>query len=130
VLQWLHANGCPWDAWTCAGAAEGGHLAVLQWLRAHGCPWDGMVRQQAAENGHEPVLHWARAHGCPKGSPGVYEDGSEEDGSDEDGLLRFGRPAAAWRDAALSLAASAGAMATPWSLSAGGYESQGSAHCE
>jgi hypothetical protein len=24
---------CPWDASTCAEAAEGGHLEVLQWVR-------------------------------------------------------------------------------------------------
>ena len=29
-------NGCPWSEWTCAWAAEGGHLEVLQWLRANG----------------------------------------------------------------------------------------------
>ena len=40
VLQWLRANGCPWDEWTCKYAAEGGHLEVLQWARANGCPWD------------------------------------------------------------------------------------------
>ena len=30
VLQWLRANGCPWDGYTCRGAAQGGHLEVLQ----------------------------------------------------------------------------------------------------
>jgi hypothetical protein len=40
LLQWAHANGCPWDQWVCARAALGGHLAVLQWARANGCPWD------------------------------------------------------------------------------------------
>jgi len=29
VLKWLSVNGCPWDEWTCAFAAEGGHLEVL-----------------------------------------------------------------------------------------------------
>ena len=38
VLQWAHANGCPWDAGTCMFAAKGGHLKVLQWARANGCP--------------------------------------------------------------------------------------------
>jgi hypothetical protein len=37
--------------------------------------------------------------------------------------LRFGRPPGAWPDVILSLAASAGAMATPSTLPAGGYES-------
>ena len=40
MLQWARANGCPWDEWTCEGAAKGGHLEVLQWVRANGCPWD------------------------------------------------------------------------------------------
>jgi len=40
VVQWAHANGCPWDEQTCARAAGGGRLAVLQWARANGCPWD------------------------------------------------------------------------------------------
>jgi hypothetical protein len=33
-------NGCEWDwdSWTCAYAAERGHLDVLQWARANGCP--------------------------------------------------------------------------------------------
>jgi len=41
VLHWARAHGCPWDAWTCARAAHGGHLEVLQWAPANGCPWDG-----------------------------------------------------------------------------------------
>jgi hypothetical protein len=40
VLQWARANGCPWDAGTCTGAALRGHLEVLQWARANGCPWN------------------------------------------------------------------------------------------
>ena len=39
-LTCLRANGCPWDARTCAAAARGGHLEVLQWARQNGCPWD------------------------------------------------------------------------------------------
>ena len=38
VLQWARANDCPWDKWTCAWAAQGGHLEVLQWARANDCP--------------------------------------------------------------------------------------------
>jgi hypothetical protein len=36
MLQWARANGCPWDEFTCAYAAEGGHLEMLQWARANG----------------------------------------------------------------------------------------------
>ena len=28
VLQWAHANGCPWDKWACSYAAQNGHLEV------------------------------------------------------------------------------------------------------
>ena len=38
VVQWLRANGAPWDEWAIARAAEGGHLEVVQWLRANGAP--------------------------------------------------------------------------------------------
>ena len=40
LLQGARAYDCPWDRWTCAAAAKGGHLEVLQWARANGCPWD------------------------------------------------------------------------------------------
>ena len=30
MLQWARANGCEWDAETCANAAGGGHLKVLR----------------------------------------------------------------------------------------------------
>ena len=33
VLKWARENGCQWDEWTCATAAEGGHLEVLKWAR-------------------------------------------------------------------------------------------------
>jgi len=39
VLKWAHANGCPWDDWTCAKAAVGGHLEMLKWARENDCPW-------------------------------------------------------------------------------------------
>jgi hypothetical protein len=33
--------------WTCAKAANSGHLEVLQWARANGCPWDERTCQCA-----------------------------------------------------------------------------------
>jgi hypothetical protein len=65
VLQWLHANGCPWDSKTCAVAAGGGHLEILQWLHANGCPWYELTCSYAARNGHLEILQWAHANGCP-----------------------------------------------------------------
>ena len=65
MLQWLRANGCPWDECTCAEAAGRGHLEVLQWARANGCPWNVSTSSGAANGGHLEVLRWARANGCP-----------------------------------------------------------------
>ena len=65
MLQWLRANGAPWDTKTCKGAAIHGHLEVLQWARANGAPWDEKTCEVAAEGGHLEVLQWARANGCP-----------------------------------------------------------------
>jgi hypothetical protein len=39
-LKALRADEWPWDAWTCAYAAKGGHLEVLKWARENGCPWE------------------------------------------------------------------------------------------
>jgi hypothetical protein len=52
VLQWVRANGCPWDGWTCSWAAKGGHLEVLQWVRANGCPWFQVTRTTAVQLGY------------------------------------------------------------------------------
>ena len=65
LLQWARANGCRWNARTCANAAAGGHLHVLQWARESGCPWGSWTCTKAAENGHLEVLQWAREEGCP-----------------------------------------------------------------
>ena len=61
VLEWARANGCPWDVFTCAFAAEGGHLAVLQWARTNGCPCDVDFCILLAENhGWMEVAQWLR----------------------------------------------------------------------
>ena len=65
LLQWLQAEGCPWDEYTCTSAAEKGHLSVLQWLRSQGCPWSGSVCSVAAFHGHLHILQWARDNHCP-----------------------------------------------------------------
>ena len=43
MLQWALVKGCKWDKYTCACAAEGGHLDVLQWARSEGCGWDSLT---------------------------------------------------------------------------------------
>jgi hypothetical protein len=65
VLQWAHARGCPWWAWTPSYAAQAGHLTVIRWLRANGCPWNRWVCDGAARIGR---LEWARGEGCPWGA--------------------------------------------------------------
>ena len=35
----------------------GGHIEVVQWVRANGCPWDEKeLTTIAAQNGHEAVV--------------------------------------------------------------------------
>ena len=46
-------------------AAVNGHLEVLQWLRANGCPWNANTCAWAARNGHLELMNWARVNGCP-----------------------------------------------------------------
>ena len=36
----MRENVCPWDEETCEYAAGGRNLEVLQWAHANGCPWD------------------------------------------------------------------------------------------
>jgi hypothetical protein len=47
----LRADGCPWDAYTCAVAALGGHFEMLHWAHANGCPWDENTCAVAALGG-------------------------------------------------------------------------------
>ena len=49
VLQWLRAEGCPWDWSTCHGAVHYSHVEVLRWARENGCPWTAWTRDTAAE---------------------------------------------------------------------------------
>ena len=64
VLKWLREEGCPWNDWTCAYAAEGGHLDVLKYARENGCLWDETTCEEAARGGHLDVLQWAHENGC------------------------------------------------------------------
>ena len=60
MLQWAREHHCPWNLWTPAWAAQGGHLEVLQWAREHGCPWDSSTCRYAATHGQLEVLQWVR----------------------------------------------------------------------
>ena len=66
MLQWAHANDCPWDEDTCIRAAGGGHLEVLQLAHANGFSWDEQICEMAEEAGHDRILEWAKANGAPK----------------------------------------------------------------
>ena len=68
-MEYARAQGCAWDAWTFAFAAEGGHLDVLILAAEHGCPMnadtprlEGTVCRYAALGGHLETLKWAREH--------------------------------------------------------------------
>ena len=37
-IKYLHENGCPWDADTCARTIEEGHLDCLKYIYKNGCP--------------------------------------------------------------------------------------------
>ena len=60
-LTCLRANGCPWDARTCSGAARGGHLEVLQWAHQNGCPWNAWTFVRADSRCRPYLIE----HGCP-----------------------------------------------------------------
>jgi hypothetical protein len=64
-LAWAKANGCPWEASTCAAIVRHGDIAVLKWAREHDCPWDACTCTYAAMGGHLEMLQWAREHSCP-----------------------------------------------------------------
>lgn len=51
--------------WTCAWAAEGGHLEVLKWAIENDCPWDEQTCSRAAARDYLEVLKWLRTNGCP-----------------------------------------------------------------
>jgi hypothetical protein len=76
-LKWLHEQGCPWDIFTCAEAAEFGHLEVLEWLHEHGCPWGYCTGTAAANVGNMEVLKWLHDHGCPL-DQGVHNSAAEQ----------------------------------------------------
>ena len=56
LMKWARENGCPWNKWTCAYAAQNGHLDVLKWARENGCTWNKWTCAHAAQNGHLDVL--------------------------------------------------------------------------
>jgi hypothetical protein len=67
LLQWLHANGCPWNESATAAAAKGGHFEILKWLVHNGCPMQNTITSSAAVmSGRLEILIWLHNNGCPK----------------------------------------------------------------
>jgi len=64
-LRWFVGNGCLLRADLFSHAYQ--HLDVVQWLHAEKCPWDEGVCALAVANGYIKVLQWAFVHGCPLG---------------------------------------------------------------
>jgi hypothetical protein len=62
MLTWLRDESwCAFDVYTCAGAAEGGHVSLLQYLRSNGCEWDNeQIARYAASSGSIEVVDWLR----------------------------------------------------------------------
>eukprot|EP00953_Heterococcus_sp_UTEX-ZZ885_P012570 7207-Heterococcus_DN1.PRE.2 len=58
VLQFLHAEGCPWHPNVCGAAGEAGDLEQLNWLFSHGATVDNSTAMIAARGGAVPVLEW------------------------------------------------------------------------
>lgn len=65
VLQWLHSKGYPFHASAYHSAAKKGLWEVLKWLQSIKCPWNEWTCAEAAKAGHLDVLQWLRANGCP-----------------------------------------------------------------
>ena len=67
LLEWAHAQGCPWGKRTCKDAAKNGHLHCLKYAHEQGCEWDEYTCKDAAKNGHLHCLTYAHEQGCPWG---------------------------------------------------------------
>jgi hypothetical protein len=65
VVQFLRAQGCPWDSCIYNLVARRGHTAMCAYLYAGGCPWSTRACNEAARNGHADTLRWLYEHGCP-----------------------------------------------------------------
>jgi hypothetical protein len=61
VLQFLHADGCPWDRRVPSAAASRGDLEILRWVIENGCSWDDYdVPDAAARGGNIEMMAWVQ----------------------------------------------------------------------
>ena len=59
MVKYCVANECPIDEYTCAFAAESGHLEELKYLREEAkAPWDSDTASKAAAKGHLHILEY------------------------------------------------------------------------
>jgi hypothetical protein len=59
MVKYCVANKCPINMWSCAWAAQNGHLEVLKYLREEAkAPWDWYTAYMAARNGHLHILEY------------------------------------------------------------------------
>jgi hypothetical protein len=59
MVKYCVANKCPINMWSCAWAAQNGHLEVLKYLREEAkAPWDWRTAARAAQNGHLHILEY------------------------------------------------------------------------
>jgi hypothetical protein len=61
VLQYLHAEGCPWHPTVCASLAKRGDFEALRWVRENGCVWyDFCIVSDAASSGNIEMTAWVK----------------------------------------------------------------------
>ena len=65
ILKLARQINCPWDEYTPAWAARGGHLEIVKWVRSMDtpCPWDKWTPAWAAENGHLEIVKYYHESG-------------------------------------------------------------------
>jgi hypothetical protein len=63
-LKLAHEQGVPWDAHTCAAAAEADSLACLKFAHENGCPWNEHVVMSAVKSNSVECLRYAFENGC------------------------------------------------------------------
>jgi hypothetical protein len=63
VLQYLHAQGCPWNHEATGAAARRGNFEMLRWTRTHRTAWswmNDMILSEAASSGNIEMTAWVK----------------------------------------------------------------------
>jgi hypothetical protein len=61
VVQFLHAQGCPWHWSVASAAAKRNDLEMLRWVREHGCKWNARdILTEAAGSGNIEMMTWVK----------------------------------------------------------------------